>query len=71
MQPTTERVWGCYYLKERNSDGTAKKTQSNNMKFQLQVSGAAAIYVTAVNMKPNAHPNDSLIALENHLSDIY
>ena len=34
-------------------------------------SGAVAIYITAVDMKPNAPVNDSLIALENHLGDIY
>ena len=34
-------------------------------------SGAIAIYITAVYMTPNAPLNHSLIALENHLSDIY
>ena len=49
-----------------------KKTQSNNIKIlTTKNSGAVAIYVTAVYMKPNAPINDSLIALENHLSDIY
>ena len=34
-------------------------------------SGAVAIYTTAVYMKPSAPVNDSLLALENHLSDLY
>ena len=72
MQPSTKRGRCCYFLKERSSDGTSKKTQSNNIQIlTAKNTGAVAIYVTAVYMKPNAPVNDSLIALENHLSDIY
>ena len=49
-----------------------KKTQNNNIQIlTAKNSGAVAIYLTAVYMKPNPPVNDSLIALENHLSDIY
>ena len=49
-----------------------KKTQNKNIQIlTAKNSGAVAIYVTVVYMKPNAPVNDYLIALENHLSDIY
>ena len=57
---------------ERSTNGTSQKTQNNNIQtLTAKNSGAVAIYVTAVYMKPNAPVNGSLIALENHLSDIY
>ena len=49
-----------------------KKTQNDNIQIlTAKNSGAVAIYITAVYMKPNAPENDCLISLENHLSDVY
>ena len=49
-----------------------KKTQNDNIQIlRTKNSGAVAMFLTSVYMKPNAPGNDSLIALENHLSDIY
>ena len=72
MQPSTERGWCCYCLKGGSSDGCAQKTQNTNIQIlTAKNSGVIAIYITAVYMKPNAPVNDSMIALENHLSDIF
>ena len=72
MQASAERGCYCYYLKEGSSDGTAQKTQNENIRIlTAKNSGAVAIYITAVYVKPKAPVIDSLIALENHLSDIY
>ena len=48
-----------------------KKTQNNKIQIlTAQNSGVVAMYTTAVYMKPDDPVNDSLIALENRLSDI-
>ena len=48
-----------------------KITQNNNIQIlTAKNSGAIAIYITTVYMKPNVPENDSLIALGNHPSDI-
>ena len=65
-----QQKWNCCFFK-RNSDG---RTAQKNHKIQIlgaKKSGANAIYITAVYIKPKAHVNDSLIKLETHLSDIY
>ena len=54
--------------------GVVMELHKKNNKIQVlkaKNSGAVAIYITAVYMKPNVPVNNSLIALENHLSEIY
>ena len=72
MQPSTKRGGKAIISEKGVVIELHKKTQNNNIQISTaKNSGAVAIYVTAVYMKPDAPVNDSLIALENHLSHIY
>ena len=55
MQPSTEKQWCCYSLKEGSTEGTVQKTQNNYIQIlTAKNSGAIAIYITAVYMRLNA-----------------